>query len=118
MRSFQERLRSRLGDDAVYAVGAQGDHRPERAWRRDAPSLALQALGPNRRPGWLLPAPEPLDIDQPRVLSGPERIESGWWDGADARRDYYVLELADGRTAWAFQAPAEGPGWWVQGWFA
>ncbi|MGF7239649.1 protein ImuB [Pseudomonas oryzihabitans] len=115
---LRERLRSRLGDDAVYAVGAQGDHRPERAWRRNTPSLALQALGPNRRPGWLLPAPEPLDVDQSRVLSGPERIESGWWDGEDARRDYYVLELTDGRTAWAFQSPAEGPGWWVQGWFA
>lgn len=115
---LRERLRARLGDDAVCSIGAQGDHRPERAWQRDTPSLALQALGPNRRPGWLLPAPEPLGTSVSRVLSGPERIESGWWDGEDARRDYYVLELTDGRTAWAFQATADGPGWWVQGWFA
>jgi len=115
---LRERLRARLGDDAVCSIGAQGDHRPERAWQRDAPSLALQALGPNRRPGWLLPVPELLGASVSRVLSGPERIESGWWDGEDARRDYYVLELTDGRTAWAYQATADGPGWWVQGWFA
>ena len=24
------------------------------------------------------------------LLAGPERIESGWWDGADVQRDYYV----------------------------
>lgn len=114
---LRERLRARLGDDAVCSIGAQGDHRPERAWQRDIPSLALQALGPNRRPGWLLPAPEPLGASVSRILSGPERIESGWWDGEDARRDYYVLELTDGRTAWAYQAIADGPGWSVQGWF-
>ncbi|MDU4058659.1 MAG: DNA polymerase Y family protein [Pseudomonas oryzihabitans] len=115
---LRERLHARLGDDAVCSIGAQGDHRPERAWQRDTPSLAVQALGPNRRPGWLLPTPELLGASVLRVLSGPERIESGWWDGEDARRDYYVLELKDGRTAWAFQATADGPGWWVQGWFA
>lgn len=115
---LRERLRARLGDEAVCTIGAQGDHRPERAWRKDAPSLALQALGRNRRPGWLLPEPEPLNTTVSCVLSGPERIESGWWDGEDTRRDYYVLELADGRTAWAYQGKPEASGWWVQGWFA
>ena len=26
------------------------------------------------------------------LLAGPERIESGWWDGADVQRDYYVAQ--------------------------
>ena len=31
---LRERLRARLGDEAVYRVAPQGDPRPERAWRR------------------------------------------------------------------------------------
>jgi len=114
---LRERLRARLGDDAVYSVGAQGDHRPEQAWRRDTPSLALGALGPNPRPGWLLPEPVPLEADPLRIVRGPERVESGWWDGDDCRRDYFEIELRDGRRAWAFQSVTAGPGWWVHGWF-
>src|SRR5690606_19228168 len=33
---LRERLRARLGDEAVYAVAPSGDPRPERAWRRVA----------------------------------------------------------------------------------
>jgi hypothetical protein len=32
------------------------------------------------------------------LVAGPERIESGWWDGADARRDYFVA--IDGKACW------------------
>ena len=32
---LRERLRARLGDEAVYRVVPAGDPRPERAWRRD-----------------------------------------------------------------------------------
>jgi protein ImuB len=52
------------------------------------------------------------------VLAGPERLETGWWDGEDARRDYYILELATGQRAWAF-CPVNEPGvWMLHGWFA
>src|SRR5688500_17337440 len=34
--TLRERLRARLGDDAVHALEAVGDQRPERAWRRVA----------------------------------------------------------------------------------
>ena len=38
---------------------------------------------------------------QPWILrDGPERIESGWWDGADVRRDYFVAVSPRGETAW------------------
>jgi len=29
---------------------------------------------------------------------GPERIESGWWDGRGVARDYYVARQCGGRT--------------------
>ncbi len=116
---LRERLRARLGDGAVYRIAPDGDPRPERAWRRVEGDAARIARAPVRppRPLWLLPQPLPLR-GAVRIASGPERLESGWWDGADARRDYYVLETAHGQRAWAF-APAGGQGgWMLHGWFA
>ena len=115
---LRERLRARLGDEAVYRVAPDGDPRPERAWRRMQGDEAKIAPAPARpaRPAWLLPQPVPLR-GAVHIVSGPERLESGWWDGADARRDYYVLETAQGQRAWAFAPPGEQGGWMLHGWF-
>ena len=95
---LRERLRARLGDAAVYRIGPTGDPRPERAWTRVDGDAARIADAPPRppRPAWLLPRPLPLRDPRLRIVSGPERLESGWWDGEDARRDYYVLETSRG----------------------
>jgi protein ImuB len=53
-----------------------------------------------------------------QIVSGPERLESGWWDGEDARRDYYVLETSQGQRAWAFAPVGERGNWMLHGWFA
>lgn len=115
---LRERLRARLGDEAVYRVAPDGDPRPERAWRRVQGDEAKIAAAPARppRPTWLLSQPIPLR-GTARIVSGPERLESGWWDDADARRDYYVLETAQGQRAWAFAPPGEQGGWMLHGWF-
>ncbi|WP_226470485.1 Y-family DNA polymerase [Luteimonas panaciterrae] len=117
---LRERLRARLGDDVVSRITPTGDPRPERAWRRVPGDVARIDPAPERppRPLWLLPHPIPLRDPRPRILSGPERLESGWWDGADARRDYYVLETSQGQQAWAFAPPGEQTGWMLHGWFA
>lgn len=117
---LRERLRARLGDEAVYAVAPSGDPRPERAWRRVQEDAARIDEAPTRppRPCWLLPRPVPLREPRPRIVSGPERLESGWWDGADARRDYYIIETSQGQRAWAFAPTGEQGGWMLQGWFA
>src|SRR5690606_19586054 len=118
---LRERLRARLGDDAVYRLAPHGDPRPERAWRRlegdgDVPPPATPRPP---RPTWLLPAPVPLHDPRLQVLSGPERLESGWWDDGDVRRDYYVVRTARGQRAWAFRAAgAREGGWMLHGWFA
>lgn len=117
---LRERLRARLGDKAVYQVTPATDPRPERAWRRlqgDAPQVQAAPARPPR-PAWLLPHPVPLRDSRVRIVSGPERLESGWWDGEDARRDYYVLETSQGQRAWAFAPPGEQGGWMLHGWFA
>lgn len=48
---------------------------------------------------------------------GPERIETGWWRGADMRRDYYVVETAGGERFWVFRDLANGS-WFLHGVFA
>ncbi|MDH4553967.1 DNA polymerase Y family protein [Pseudomonas sp. BN417] len=115
---LRERLRARLGDEAVHSLAARADHRPECAWQLDgdAPPAALQPGPP--RPGWLLREPVPLREAALRILAGPERIESGWWDGGDVRRDYYLVETRSGQRGWAYRAVGgEGP-LLLHGWFA
>ncbi|WP_271408795.1 Y-family DNA polymerase [Pseudomonas sp. Q1-7] len=117
---LRERLRARLGDESVHRLAARADHRPECAWQLDAdgPQTPLPPGPP--RPGWLLREPVPLRVGSVRILAGPERIESGWWDGGDVRRDYYRVETRAGQRGWAFRevgGEGEGP-LLLHGWFA
>jgi protein ImuB len=116
-----DRLAARLGESAVQTLRSAADHRPERAWRMSTASIAAPATAPEAapaplRPCWLLP--EPLHIDTPQeLLAGPERIESGWWDGADIARDYYLARGADGAQLWVFHDLRNGA-WCVHGLWA
>lgn len=112
-----ERLRARLGDDSVCALHAYPEHRPERAWRV-AEGSAADSPGIPFRPHWLLPRPIPLRQRIHRILRGPERIESGWWDDADVRRDYVIAELDSGQHAWLFREAGSDGAWMLHGWFA
>ena len=119
---LRERLRARLGADAVHGLCAQEDHRPEQAWRGEAPTAQRAAKTtpadlPAARPGWLLPTPIPLRGAAPRLLGDAERIESGWWDGFDIRRDYCVAQLNTGQRAWVY-LPVGSDSYWLHGWFA
>ena len=123
-----ERLRARLGEDAVYGVVSIEEHRPEAAWRR-VHELRLTSVlhagakmpghGADQgmpRPVWLLDAPLPLS--KPDLLEqGPERIESGWWDGKGVARDYYVARQAHGAKLWVFQE-RRSKCWYLHGVFA
>ena len=87
------------------------------------PPMPASAAPP--RPIWLLRQPrslillqgEPVHRGALRHLAGPERIETGWWDGAPARRDYYVMANREGETLWVFHDLARG-GWYLHGFFA
>lgn len=114
----RERLRARLGDDAVQVLQARADPRPEQAWRLGEEGTRPPQLAQAMRPGWLLREPVPLRGPAPRVLAGPERVESGWWDGGDVRRDYYCVETRGGQRAWVYRTVGEGGPLWLHGWFA
>jgi protein ImuB len=133
-----ERLRGRLGGAAVHGMALAAEHRPEHAWlKSDARPLAG---APNEascrdgsvepspwsqtRPLWLLPAPLPLSSSETRryfagkleLSSGPERIESGWWDERDVGRDYYTAVSAQGQRLWVYK-DLESRDWHLHGLF-
>jgi protein ImuB len=106
-----DRLRARLGDNAVWRPVLADDHRPERAWQADnvldpahCSSIAPPAAP---RPLWLLREPRLLQRPPP-VDTDVERIESGWWDGNDLRRDYFGSELTHGVRAWIYSDHRDG----------
>jgi len=115
-RQMLDQLHVRLGAQAVTGLQWQADHRPERA-TGFGPPLDGEALG--ERPLWLLPQPQRLVNGLKNITreSGPERIESGWWDGGDVRRDYYRARDNAGRRLWLFRHLDEG-GWYLHGLFA
>jgi len=68
------------------------------------------------RPVWLLAEPQPLE-DALEIEDGPERIESGWWDGHDVRRDYYVARTPAGVRLWIFRERRAPGRWFLHGVF-
>jgi protein ImuB len=77
------------------------------------------------RPLWLLDEARPLGVvfeAKPWILrDGPERIESGWWDGRDCRRDYFVAETPQGEIVWIYRDHRYGTDdgeWFLHGVFA
>jgi protein ImuB len=144
---LMERLQARLGSERVLRLEAVADHRPERATRL----VPLDAAAPPRahaaaatlppgihpdllaRPVWLLPEPRPLAEREGlpwlagvplQLLAGPERIETGWWDGGLVARDYFIGQAADGALVWVWRErlpSSVAPGaaaWFLQGFFA
>jgi hypothetical protein len=76
------------------------------------------------RPLWLLPAPVALDVRNGRLYwegalalePERERIEGGWWDGADIARDYFIAHGSQGRRFWVFRE-MHGTQWFLHGLF-
>ncbi|ABI56446.1 Y-family DNA polymerase [Alkalilimnicola ehrlichii] len=125
MRVLLERLTARLGETRAHGLAVHPEHRPERAWRRVPPGQAGAAAPQKPRPTWLLERPRILGQQQgqpvcrgPLILErGPERIESGWWDGADVARDYYVARDHDGARLWIFRERRGRRRWFLHGLF-
>ncbi len=130
MPALVEHLRARLGASAVYGLQRVSEHRPEKAWKKGTDLFigarkAPVAPSPAIRPLWLLATPEPLDQHRGRprrqgpveIIEGPERIESGWWDGDDVARDYYVARDVHRSLLWIYRDCADGRRWFLHGIF-
>ena len=73
----------------------------------------------------MAPRPEPIPIESDRwgrpvailkgalqgelrLVRGPERIASGWWDGGDVDRSYFEVETKTGSHLWLFRDARTG----------
>lgn len=124
-RQSEELLESHLGGQGLDELYTVAEHRPELAWSTSDPPSAGRPAACGHRPLWLLEAPRPLPWvgkpprcrDRPRLLRGPERIEAGWWDRHDQRRDYYVATDRRRRRLWVFH-DLKHEQWYLHGLFA
>jgi protein ImuB len=147
-----ERLHARLGPGGLWRVNPYPDHRPEAAyrieWVEDLTRLTTAGMPkkncttpdqmPSKRPAglprplWLLHTPVALAERNTRpfwhgplaLVAGPERIETGWWDGNLVERDYFVAENDEHILVWIFRSRTgrsnqrSGPGtWYLHGLF-
>jgi protein ImuB len=138
-----ERLRARLGREAVYGLQVLAGHRPENAWAVREPVADMPRSGRSGevphsgrafgrsgrggvpRPLWLLSTPKllserdglPRRRGPLRLLGEPERIETGWWDGGDIARDYYMAVDIHGSRLWIFRERIAPHRWFLHGVF-
>ena len=112
-----DKLVARLGKDALYTALPDDDHRPEKAWM----SALLERQRPPEqwpaRPLWLLSEPK-LMQEKMTLHTLPERIENGWWDDIDVRRDYFIASNASGAYYWVYQKRHDPTQYWIHGVFA
>lgn len=120
-----DRLRARLGSDAVRGLAPVADHRPERAWRWCRPGETGGGIPRADRPLWLLPDPMPLEVRDGRPwLDGAldlglerERIDIGWWDDFEVARDYFAAGTPPGERVWVYREIRGRRGWFLHGLF-
>ncbi len=117
-----------ISASAFASVSSSAPARP----KREAPAVTQDLDHPLAvRPVWLLEPHQPLaekasgpvlDGRPLRLLSGPERIEAGWWDETGlAERDYFIAQVDSGALVWIYRArlplSSQAPGWFLQGRF-
>jgi protein ImuB len=113
-----DRIANRLGGENVHGIKPAADHRPEASWMAMPMEKTASNLKFPDRPLWLLPEPRALQLAAlPRITSGPERIESGWWDDHDVQRDYYVVRIATGPDLWVFK-DLRNSNWYLHGFWS
>ena len=140
-------LRARLGEQTVLFAATESDPRPEcsivlqhtpllkntntafkKGEKKHTPELDNSTLPSSApRPLWLLPQAKPLQGKAPewktggpwQLLSGPERVEFGWWDSQPCKRDYYCARDSNSSLVWLYQDLLdENSRWFLHGYFA
>ncbi|KUJ84153.1 DNA repair protein [Microbulbifer flavimaris] len=129
-----DKLKARLGHEAMSGVTLRESHLPEQAWQ-SADTLVLHSgrrqsghqLKPVNapRPSWLLSRPDPIKArdnklfyrGEIQLLQGPERIDGYWWQHHRHARDYYIARGEEGSLYWVYQDLTSDE-WYLQGIYA
>ena len=145
LADVMDRIAARLGPAAAHRLEPVGSHVPERSVRSIPPLASGAEVATHLdRPLRLLDPPEEIRViyeapDGPparfvwrkqsfRVarMAGPERVSPEWWrDRPGSRlRDYFKVEVPDGRRFWIYREGVLGDGrggmplWFLHGVFA
>ena len=134
---LMERLQARLGSNSMCLMVLTPDHRPEFAQKlrplqdslQPNPGLTAPSFG-LPRPVWFFENPIPIleRSNRPywkgplKLIAGPERIETAWWDGQWFARDYFIAADMHDVLYWIYRSrqPAAEQAcyeWFVQGCF-
>ncbi|WP_070963687.1 Y-family DNA polymerase [Vibrio sonorensis] len=110
-------LQAKLGETQVAKIQYNHDPRPELASLLQDPTKPVSCSKEHSRlrPSLLLPTPIPLE-EKVSLTSGPERIVTGWWDGHDVTRDYFIARSSQGRWLWVFRNQQKH--WFIHGQFS
>lgn len=124
--------------------GQEGDSLKKLSSRLARKRIEPSRDDPLRRPTHLLTPPSPIEVVMPAdqtapghtlpsamapdkfkvhgswhqvvTARGPERLESGWWRGPSARRDYYRIASQEGSWWWIYRDLNHGT-WYLHGLF-
>ncbi len=130
LHSLLDRLRNRLGLQAIEKIACRDEHLPELAMYSgsDPESSPGRGQACAQRPFWLMPQPQLLksrgsqlywqgngQCGPLQLVYGPERIEDNWWRQA-VSRDYYIARNNSGQHYWVFHDRL-ARAWYIHGVF-
>ena len=75
--------------------------------------IEMQSVDGNGTPVRLVYQGSPLSVVR---ITGPERIDTGWWQGATQQRDYFRIELSTGSWLWLYRDRRD-QNWYLHGEF-
>ncbi len=129
---LMEQFVARLGKDAVLKIRATPNYCPELATRQlrydqiENLKIEQEKISLTPRPFMLLQIPKELVVKNGRlynkenitIISGPERIETQWWNTSDVLRDYYIAFERNGSRLWIYRERKEKKKWYLHGYFS
>lgn len=110
-------LQAKLGEASVQRISIKDDFRPECINQYEMVKTTLkkpEQLFSNRPLFFLSPA-QPLR-EKVRLVQGPERICSGWWDDRPMLRDYFIAYSNTQRWYWVYRTAEQK--WYLHGVFS
>ena len=144
MQGWTPALRANPAKAAAPALNGSAAALPSASPSSSTSSRTVSAAAPPPAatalyPPWLLRQPLPLEMrgghpyyrGKLRRLTGPQRLEAGWWGGQEeegghpAVRDYYIAESPEAGLIWVYRerlsmplATDAAPRWYLQGLYA
>lgn len=109
-------LQAKLGESSVKQPQANDDFRPDiddTSVKQSSPRMDI-TYDPFM-PSFVTETPLTLNTTT-RILYGPRRIQTAWWEGEHVYRDYFVVEDEQGQYLWVFRDNKQQ--WFIHGWYS